>query len=94
MKIEGEQIGRYHAIIKKSYADGSVDYETSFSDKNDLMESAACIRACIGRTVGLGTDCAKVLAGVEIIRGKENIRKELEGREEETQEKKRRKHTR
>lgn len=94
MKIEGEQIGRYHAIIKKCYSDGSADYETRFSDKNDLMESAACIRACIGKAVGLGTDCAKVLVGVRIIRGKENIRKELEGREEETQEKKRRKHTR
>ena len=30
------QIGRYHAIIRKSYADGSVDYETSFSDHADL----------------------------------------------------------
>ena len=39
MKVGAFQIGRYHAIIKKSYADGSADYETSFSDEADLMES-------------------------------------------------------
>lgn len=39
MKVGEFQIGRYHAIIRKSYADGSVDYETSFSDHADLMET-------------------------------------------------------
>ena len=38
MKVGEFQIGRYHAIIRKNYADGSVDYETSFSDQADLME--------------------------------------------------------
>ena len=36
MKVGEFQIGRYHAIIRKNYADGSVDYETSFSDQADL----------------------------------------------------------
>ena len=31
MKVGKFQIGRYHAIIRKSYADGSVDYETSLT---------------------------------------------------------------
>ena len=44
MKVGAFQIGRYHAIIKKSYADGSADYETSFSDEADLMESVYCIK--------------------------------------------------
>ena len=43
MKVGKFQIGRYHAIIRKSYADGSVDYETSFSDHADLMESVYCL---------------------------------------------------
>ncbi len=37
MKVGEFQIGRYHAIIRKNYADGSVDYETSFSDQADFM---------------------------------------------------------
>ena len=48
MKVGKFQIGRYHAISRKSYADGSVDYETSFSDHADLMESVYCLRLCIG----------------------------------------------
>ena len=39
MKVGEFQIGRYHAIIRKNYADGSVDYETSFSDQADLTLS-------------------------------------------------------
>ena len=61
MKVGKFQIGRYHAIIRKSYADGSVDYETSFSDHADLMESVYCLRLCIGKMVGLATDTPKVL---------------------------------
>ncbi len=53
MKVGKFQIGRYHAIIRKSYADGSVDYETSFSDHADLMESVYCLRLCIGKMVGI-----------------------------------------
>ena len=56
MKVGAFQIGRYHAIIKKSYADGSADYETSFSDEADLMESVYCIKLCVGKMVGLATD--------------------------------------
>ena len=56
MKVGEFQIGRYHAIIRKNYADGSVDYETSFSDQADLMESVYCLRLCIGKMVGLATD--------------------------------------
>ena len=70
MKVGEFQIGRYHAIIRKSYADGSVDYETSFSDHADLMESVYCLRLCIGKMVGLATDTPKVLTGVQIIRGR------------------------
>ena len=81
MKVGKFQIGRYHAIIRKSYADGSVDYETSFSDHADLMESVYCLRLGIGKMVGIATDTPKVLTGVQVIRGKENIVRELEGKQ-------------
>ena len=81
MKVGEFQIGRYHAIIRKNYADGSVDYETSFSDQADLMESVYCLRLCIGEMVGLATDTPKVLTGVQVVRGKENIVRELEGKQ-------------
>ena len=81
MKVGKFQIGRYHAIIRKSYADGSVDYETSFSDHADLMESVYCLRLRIGKMVGIATDTPKVLTGVQVIRGKENIVRELEGKQ-------------
>ena len=81
MKVGKFQIGRYHAIIRKSYADGSVDYETSFSDHADLMESVYYLRLCIGKMVGIATDTPKVLTGVQVIRGKENIVRELEGKQ-------------
>ena len=81
MKVGAFQIGRYHAIIKKSYADGSVDYEMSFSDHADLMESVYCIQLCIGKQVGLATDTPKVLTGVQVIRGKQEIIRELEGKQ-------------
>ena len=81
MKVGEFQIGRYHAIIRKSYADGSVDYETSFSDHADLMESVYCLGLCIGKMVGLATDTPKVLTGVQVIRGKQEIIRELEGKQ-------------
>lgn len=81
MKVGAFQIGRYHAIIKRSYADGSVDYETSFSDEADLMESVYCIKLCIRKMVGLATDTTKVLTDVLAIRGKEDIVRELEGKQ-------------
>jgi hypothetical protein len=78
MKVGKYQIGRYHAIIKKNYEDGSWDYETSFSDKADISESYYCICQCKGKLVGTATDNPRVLKGAEVIRGKENIIKELE----------------
>lgn len=77
MKVGKYQIGRYHAIIKKVYEDGSVDYETSFTDRADLMESVYAIRSCVGNLVGTITDNPKVLKDMSVIRGKEEIIKEL-----------------
>ena len=56
MKVGKYQIGRFHAIIRKEYADGSVDYETSFTDIEDFNESYYCILKCIGKEVGIATD--------------------------------------
>ena len=81
MKVGKFQIGRYHANLRPTNADGSVDYETSFSDHADLMESVYCLRLCIGKMVGIATDTPKVLTGVQVIRGKENIVRELEGKQ-------------
>ena len=82
MKVGAFQIGRYHAIIKKSYADGSADYETSFSDEADLMESVYCIKLCVGKMVGLATDTPeKSLPMCRLSGGKENIVRELEGKQ-------------
>lgn len=77
MKIGEYQIGRYHAIIKKTYEDGSVDYETRFSDEADLTESVVAIKECIGHLVGTATDNPRVLTDMVVIRGKEDIIKEL-----------------
>lgn len=77
MKIGKYQIGRYHAIIKKEYEDGTFDYETSFSDENDLCQSVFAIKNCIGKTVGIATDNPKILVACSVIRGKENITQEL-----------------
>lgn len=78
MKVNNYQIGRYHAIIKKIYEDDSIDYETSFSSEVDLMKSAIGISQCIGKLVGIATDNPKVLKSYTVIRGKEEIIKELE----------------
>ena len=45
------------------------------------MESVYCLRLCIGKMVGLATDTPKVLTGVQVVRGKENIVRELEGKQ-------------
>lgn len=81
MQVGEFKIGRYHAIIKLTYADGSVDYETSFSDQADLMESAYSIKTLIGEMVGIATDTPKLLTGMRVIRGKQEIIKELEGKQ-------------
>lgn len=78
MRIGKYQIGRYHAIIKKIYEDGSVDYETSFSSESDLLQSVYAIQRCIGKMVGIATDEPKVLIDMVVIRGKEYIIKELQ----------------
>lgn len=78
MKIGKYRIGRYHAIIKKVYEDGSIDYETSFSDEGDFFESVYAVRRCIGKLVGIATIHPKVLKNVILIRGKEEITQELD----------------
>lgn len=78
MKVNKYKIGRYHAIIKKIYEDGSISYETQFSDSVDLSESMYAIRGCIGKVVGIATDNPRVLKDCIVIVGKENIIKELE----------------
>lgn len=78
MKVGKYQIGRYHAIIKNTYEDGSVDYETSFSSNADIMESVMAIRQCIGDLTGIATNNPQILKSCIVIRGKENIIKELE----------------
>lgn len=77
MKVGNYKIGRYHSIIKKIYEDGSIGYETQFSDSADLSESFYAIRSCIGELVGTATDNPQVLKDCFIIRGKDNIIKEL-----------------
>jgi len=77
MKVGNYQIGRYHGIIKKTYTDGSVIYETSFTDATDLAASEYAIIKNIGKLTGTATDSPKVLADVSVIRGKDNIIKEL-----------------
>lgn len=77
MKVRKYQIGRYHAIIKKEYADNSVDYETSFNDSNDLMQSIYALNRCIGNLIGIATPNPQVLIKCSVIRGREDIIKEL-----------------
>lgn len=86
MKVGGYQIGRYHAIIKKIYEDGSVDYETSFSDRNDFYESMSALFSCRNKKVGHGSDNPRILKEVIAIRGKERIIRELENQTGDGQE--------
>lgn len=38
MMVHGYKVGRYPAIIRKRYEDGTVNYETDFSSDADLIE--------------------------------------------------------
>lgn len=78
MKVGKYQIGRYHGIIKAFYEDGSYDYETSFSDEEDIRKSIYAVRQCIGRVCGTATDNPRKLIDMQVIRGKEAIIEELE----------------
>lgn len=77
MKVGKYQIGRYHAILRKDYEDGTYDYETRFTDEDDIYQSLRALTMCIGNEVGICTEHPKVLTGVNLIRGKEAIEKEL-----------------
>lgn len=77
MNVGKYKIGRYHAIIKKEYEDGSFDYETNFISHDDLMESVIAMECCKGKLVGIATDNPKVLKDFSVIRGKNEISKEL-----------------
>lgn len=48
MMVHGYKVGRYPAIIRKRYEDGTVNYETDFSSDADLIESVNALIACIG----------------------------------------------
>lgn len=74
------KIGRYHAIIKKMYTDGSYDYEIDFCSRADLIETVAALNRCIGKTVGIATDTPRVLAGYQVIRGLAAINREIYGK--------------
>lgn len=77
MKIGNYEIGEYDAIIKKIYENGSIDYETSFTDEVDLMDSVFALKRCIGKLVGIATNDPKILIGVQVIYGEKSIEKEL-----------------
>lgn len=77
MQVGNYKIGRYHAILKKYYADGTHDYETDFYSAEDIANSYGAIVHYIGQKIGLATDNPRVLTGVDVIRGKENIIAEL-----------------
>lgn len=77
MMVHGYKVGRYPAIIRKRYEDGTVNYETDFSSDADLIESVNALIACIGHMCGTATDHPAVLKTLEVIYGKERIEMEL-----------------
>ena len=77
MMVHGYKIGKYPAIIKKFYEDGSVNYETDFTSAADLIESVNALIACIGQMCGMATDHPAVLKTLEVVHGKERIEMEL-----------------
>lgn len=77
MKVGKYQIGRYHGIVKKIYEDGTYDYETRFSDKNDFMQSVRVISFLLGDYVGLANPNPKKLVSYQLFIGKDKIIKEL-----------------
>lgn len=81
MNVGKYTIGKYHAIIKKVYDDGSVDYETNFTSLYDLAESLGAYSICLNTMIGIATDNPKVLFGYHVIYGIDNIIAELGGAE-------------
>lgn len=77
MIVHGYKIGRYPAIIRKRYEDGTVEYETDFSSDTDLLESVNALIDCIGKVCGIATEHPAVLKTLQVIYGKERIGMEL-----------------
>lgn len=77
MEIGKHKIGRYPGIIKKIYEDGSYNYETYFTSRNDFYESVFAIQNCIGKKLGGFEDSPKTLKNMELFCGTNNIINEL-----------------
>lgn len=77
MKVNNYQIGRFYGIIRKDYADGTHDYETSFTDEADIYSSIRALVRCIGNEIGIATDEPKTLVKVSLFRGRADIEQEL-----------------
>lgn len=77
MLVHGYKVGRYPAIIRKHFEDGTVLYETDFESGADLIESVNALVAGIGHLCGLATDHTAVLKTIEIIYGRDRIENEL-----------------
>lgn len=48
MQVGHYRIGSFPGIIKKTYEDGSIDYETNFSSKKDFLMSYGTYLECLG----------------------------------------------
>ncbi len=79
MKIGKYTIGKFPAIIKKTYLPRSlnrIEYETNFEDINDIFESMYVLKDCIGDVYTIDGQMYELIH-VEMIYGTQNIKKEL-----------------
>lgn len=79
MNVGKYTIGKYRAIIKKIYEDGSFDYETYFTSSSDLRASVSTLRRCVNTIIGLATDNPRLLVDYSVIYGLDNVIAELGG---------------
>ncbi|RFZ75568.1 hypothetical protein DS742_28310 [Lacrimispora amygdalina] len=75
MQIGNYKLGRYHAIIEKTWEDATCTYETDFISKADLQESISAIRYCLINGIKCGMDNHMKMIGMKVYKGKEAVEK-------------------
>lgn len=78
IKIGRYELGRYHAIVKTGYSDGTFSYDTFFRSRKDLKYFISNHRKHLLELVFINdSDFPVTMTSISVIRGKGNIFAEL-----------------
>lgn len=78
MKIGKYEIGRYHAIVKTGYSDGTFSYSTFFRSRKDLYNFISNHRKSLLDVIFFNdSGSAATMISISIIYGKDKILAEL-----------------